>query len=131
MYENISDLLKQIALGEDSVLELKSLEFSANKVIGPHRAGMADELAAMANTASGIVLLGVEDTTRKVSGIPFEKLDLVEGWIRTICNDSIDPPLDCVIRKLEVPGEQGDALFIIRIDVPRSLFVHNPTTKLD
>jgi predicted HTH transcriptional regulator len=124
MYENISDLLKQIALGEDSVLELKSLEFSGNKVIGPHRAGMADELAAMANTASGIVLLGVEDTTRKVSGIPFEKLDLVEGWIRTICNDSIDPPLDCVIRKLEVPGEQGDALFIIRIDVPRSLFVH-------
>ncbi len=28
MYENLSDLLKQIALGEDSVLELKSVEFS-------------------------------------------------------------------------------------------------------
>ena len=51
MYENISDLLKQIELGEDSVLELKAVEFSGNKVIGPHKDGMADELAAMANTA--------------------------------------------------------------------------------
>lgn len=40
MYVNISDLLKQIALGEDSVLELKAVEFSGNKVIGPHRDGM-------------------------------------------------------------------------------------------
>lgn len=30
MYENIFDLLKQIALGEDSVLELKMVEFSGN-----------------------------------------------------------------------------------------------------
>lgn len=30
MYENISDLLKQIDLGEDSVLELKAVEFSGN-----------------------------------------------------------------------------------------------------
>ena len=37
MGNTISDLLKQIALGEDSVLELKDVEFSENKVIGPHR----------------------------------------------------------------------------------------------
>jgi len=37
MGNTISDLLKQIALGEDSVLELKDVEFSGNKVIGPHR----------------------------------------------------------------------------------------------
>lgn len=43
MYENIADLLKQIALGEDSVLELKSVEFSGNKVAGPPKDGMADE----------------------------------------------------------------------------------------
>lgn len=117
------DLLKQIALGEDSVLELKAVEFSGNKVIDPHKDGMADELAAMANTASGIIVLGVDDKTRNIVGIPPDKLDSVEGWLRTLCNDSIDPPLDCVIRKLIVPN-QTDEKIILRIDVPRSLFVH-------
>ncbi len=124
MYENVSDLLKQIAVGEDSVLELKAVEFSGNKVIGPHKDGMADELAAMANTASGIIVLGVDDKTKEIQGIPPEKLDILEGWLRSICNDSIDPPLDCVIRKLIVPAQQGGEKNILRIDVPRSLFVH-------
>jgi len=124
MYENISDLLKQIALGEDSVLELKMVEFSGNKITGPHKDGMADELAALANTASGIIVLGVDDKTKEIHGIPPEKLDIIEGWLRSICNDSIDPPLDCVIRKLIAPNQQGDEKIILRIDVPRSLFVH-------
>ncbi|NCC53309.1 MAG: transcriptional regulator [Spartobacteria bacterium] len=124
MYESISDLLKQIALGEDSVLALKTVDFSGNKVIGPHKDGMADELAAMANTASGIIVLGVDDKTRAIQGIPPEKLDIVEGWLRSICNDSIDPPLDCVIRKLFVSDQEGGEKTILRIDVPRSLFVH-------
>ncbi len=124
MYENISDLLKQIVLGEDSVLELKTVEFSGNRVVGPHKDGMADELAAMANTASGIIVLGVDDKTKEIRGIPSEKLDIVEGWLRSICNDSIDPPLDCVIRKRIVPDQQGGEKAILRIDVPRSLFVH-------
>lgn len=124
MYENISDLLKQIALGEDSVLELKTVEFAGNKIVGPHKDGMADELAAMANTASGIIVLGVDDKTREICGIPPEKLDMVEDWLRSICNDSIHPPLDCVIRKLIVPAGRHGELSIVRVDVPRSLFVH-------
>ena len=124
MDQNIGDLLKHIALGEDSVLELKSVELKGSKVVGPHRDGMADELAAMANTASGVIVLGVDDTTREIRGIPLDKLDIVEGWLRSICNDSIDPPLDCVIRTLSVPDEQGVERAILRIDVPRSLFVH-------
>ena len=124
MDQYIGDLLKHIALGEDSVLELKSVELKGSKVVGPHRDGMADELAAMANTASGVIVLGVDDTTREIRGIPLDKLDIVEGWLRSICNDSIDPPLDCVIRKLSVPDEQGVERAILRIDVPRSLFVH-------
>lgn len=124
MYENDADLLKQIALGEDSILELKTVEISGNKVVGPHRNGMADEIAAMANTATGIILLGVDDTTRTIRGIPADKLDVVETWIRSICNDSIEPPMDCVIRKLRIPDEQGGEKAILRIDVPRSLFVH-------
>lgn len=89
---SVDALLKQIALGEDSALELKALEFSGNKVTAPHKDSMADELAAMANTVAGIVLLGVDDKSRSVQGIPLDKLDIVEGWLRAICNDSIDPP---------------------------------------
>lgn len=123
MYETTTDLLKQVALGEDSVLELKRVEFSNNKISGPHRDGMADELAAMANTASSIVLLGFDDKTRQLIGIPQEKLDLVEEWLRTICNDLIEPPLDCLIRKLIIV-DTNDEKAIVRIDVSRSLFVH-------
>ena len=124
MYEHLADLLKQIALGEDSVLELKAIEISGNKVTAPHKNGMADELAAMANTISGIIVLGVDDKTKEILGIPPAKLDIVEGWLRSICNDSIEPPLDCVIRKLIVPDLHAGEKIILRIDVPRSLFVH-------
>ena len=124
MFENISELIKQISLGEDSTLELKGVEFSGKKIIGPHRDGMADELAGMANTHTGLILLGVDDKTKFITGIPADKLDIVETWVRTICNDSIDPPLDCVIRKLIIPDQQGCEKLVLRIDVPRSLFVH-------
>jgi ATP-dependent DNA helicase RecG len=124
MFESTTEILRQIALGEDSVLELKALVFAGKKVTDPHRHSMADELAAMANTHTGVVLLGVDDKTKSILGIPHDKLDLVETWLRGICNDLIEPPLDCVIRKLPLMTEDGSEKVVIRIDVPRSLFVH-------
>ncbi|MCI5135548.1 MAG: ATP-binding protein, partial [Candidatus Electrothrix sp. AW2] len=124
MLETTQELLKQLTLGEDSTLELKNISFTGQKITGPHRNGMADELAAMANTHTGIFLLGIDDTTRQIVGIPPERLDLVEGWLREICNDLIEPPLDCIIRKIAVPLPDETEKTIIRVDVPRSLFVH-------
>ena len=124
MFSNTADLLKQIAIGEDSVFELKIIEFKGDHVAGPHRNSMADELAAMANTATGVILLGVDDKSKAIVGIPMDKLDLVETWLRGICNDLIEPPLDCVIRKIPIAAENSDEKIIIRVDVPRSLFVH-------
>ena len=124
MNRQADELLRQIALGEDSALELKAVKFRGSKVAGPHRDDMADELAAMANTLSGVFVLGVDDESREVLGIPKDKLDIVEEWLVSICNDSIEPPLDCVIRKLAVDDGQGGEKAVIRIDVPRSLFVH-------
>jgi len=124
MFNNTADLLKQIAIGEDSVLEFKTIEFKGNQVAGPHRNSMADELAAMANTATGVILLGVDDKSKAIIGIPMDKLDVAETWLRGICNDLIEPPLDCVIRKIPIAAENSDEKIIIRVDVPRSLFVH-------
>ncbi|MFZ1642644.1 MAG: ATP-binding protein [Candidatus Contendobacter sp.] len=121
MFENMADILKQISLGEDSVLELKTVEFSGEKITGPHRNSMADELAAMANTHTGVVLLGVDDKSKTILGIPKDYLDVVEAWLREIRNDLIEPPLDCVIRRTPMTTEDGGEKIIIRVDVPRSL----------
>lgn len=123
MFENTEDLIKHISLGEDTTLELKSVEFRGDKISGPHRDGVADELAAMANTHTGVLLLGVDDKTKTIEGIPINRLDAVESWLREICNDLIEPPLDCMIRKLPLTIGNEEKI-IIRIDVPRSLFVH-------
>ena len=127
MIENNEDLLRRIRLGEDSVLELKRVEFAGDRVSGPRRDSMADELAAMANTASGTVLLGVDDSTREIAGIPPDRLDLVEEWLRSICNDQIDPPLDCVIRRLTVPDSSGAERAVLW-STSRSLSVHRSRT---
>ena len=124
MFENTVDVIKQISLGEDSVLELKTVDFSGDKITGPHRNSMADELAAMANTHTGVVLLGVDDKSKAIRGIPQDKLDIVETWLQSICNDLIEPPLDCVIRKMPITAEDGSEKVVVRVDVPRSLFVH-------
>lgn len=124
MYNNIDRLLKQISLGEDSSLELKEVYFKNNNINNPHADGMADELAAMANTLSGIFIIGVNDKSREITGIPKEKLDIVEEWIRNICNDRIIPQLQCNIKKISVKVDNSPDKYIIRIDVPKSLDVH-------
>lgn len=124
MLNTPDDILKQIGLGEDSILELKNLAFSGGRVTGPHRHSMADELAAMANSHSGIVLLGIDDKTKSIVGIPEDKLDIAETWLQGICNDLIEPPLYCVIRKISLKDESGNEKAVIRVDIPKSLFVH-------
>ena len=118
------DLARRIRLGEDSTLELKRILLSGARVAGPDRGDFADELASMANGSGGTVILGVDDVSRDVSGIPLDRLDAVETWVREICNDSLRPPLDATIRKTELPDASGNPVAVILIDVPRSLFVH-------
>jgi predicted HTH transcriptional regulator len=116
----IQSLLKQISLGEDSILELKNIEYANNTVSGPNRNSMADEMAAMANSHGGVIVLGVNDKSHEITGLPVEKLDITETYVRNIANDLIKPPLECRIKKLSVVSEKN----IIRIDIPRSIFVH-------
>jgi len=128
LFDTIESLITQIRIGEDSTLEVKSLGFKGSQIISPARDSFADEMAAMANSASGVIVLGVDDKTKKIIGIPQELLDAAETWVRSICNDSIKPQLICEIRKLSIVSEAGERLFIIRIDIPRSLFVHQSPT---
>ena len=118
------NLARRLRLGEDSTLELKRVLLSGSRVTSPNRNEFADELAAFANGRGGTFVLGVDDETHEVLGIPLESLDAVETWVREICNDSVKPALDADILKLELPDAAGTLVPVVRIDVPRSLFVH-------
>lgn len=124
MFDTMDELLNQIRLGEDSALELKNLKYKGDKVSDPHRNSMADELAAMANAGNGVFVLGVDDKSRTIVGIQEEKLEIVETWLSGICNDLIEPQLFCRIRKVPVVMGDGVKRVIIRMDVPKSLYVH-------
>lgn len=117
-------LARRIRLGEDSTLELKRVLVAGNEVVGPKRDDFASEMAAMANSRGGTLVLGVADKTREIVGIPLGRLDMVETWVRQICNDSVKPPLDAEINKLELPDGEGTLRSVIEVVVPRSIFVH-------
>ncbi|MCY4636111.1 MAG: putative DNA binding domain-containing protein [Acidobacteria bacterium] len=118
------DLPQRIRLGEDSALELKQVSVAGARVTAPRRNDVADELGALANGRGGELVLGVDDTTRNVTGIPLDALDVVETWVREICNDTLKPPLDATIRKIELPDTAGDLVPVLFVAVERSLFVH-------
>ena len=122
--KNTEALARRIRLGEDSTLELKRVLFTSTAVAGPRRDDFADEMAAMANTRGGTLVLGAEDRSREVLGIPPNRIDLVETWVRQICNDSIRPPLDAEINKLELVDGEGTLRNVIEVVVPRSLYLH-------
>ncbi|MDR2663440.1 MAG: putative DNA binding domain-containing protein [Treponema sp.] len=124
MYDSIDQLKKQLLLGEDTTFETKDMQYKGNSVSSPHRDSMADEMAAMANTNGGSLVLGIRDKTHEITGLPLDKLDVVETWLRNIINDLINPPLKCGIQKLFIQTESGDEKPIIKIDIPKSIFVH-------
>ena len=120
----VAELSRRMRLGEDSGLELKSIRVDGSRVRAPHRDGLADELAALANGRGGTLVLGVDDKTRQVEGIALADLDIVEGWVREICNDLIKPALDADLLKLELANAEGIPTPVLCVEVPRSLFVH-------
>jgi len=124
MYDSVKNLLDKILLGEDSFLELKEICFAGERVSAPRRDALADELAAFANAHGGVCVLGVEDSSREILGIPVERLDAVEDFVRELCTDSIVPSLVPVIERLWLPTSTGNDVAVIKVEVSRSLFVH-------
>ena len=124
MFGTTTEISRIIKFDDKQVLEIKDVKFSANNVIGPKLFDFADELAAMANTSGGVFLLGIDEKLKIISGIPEDKLDIAQTWTETICIDRIQPKLPCRIRKIPITKFDGDEKIIIRIDVPKSLFVH-------
>jgi len=124
MYVARNELLEKIKLGGDSFLELKDVRFAGDRIRGPEQDALADELAAFANSRGGVLLLGVDDETRDVLGLPIERLDAVEALVRQACQDSMKPPANLVIERMYLPDSIGDERPVVRVEVLPSLFVH-------
>lgn len=124
MFDNPATLLEKIRLGEDSFVELKEVRIAGRRVNAPHRDSLADELAAFANARGGVCVLGVDDATREILGIPRDKLDLVTDFVRQTCLDSVTPSLTPVIERLSLPTTAGDEAAVLKVEIDRSLWVH-------
>ncbi len=125
MFDSRKELLNKIRLRDDTCLEVKEVRFSGRRVTEPHRDSFADSIAAFANTRGGVLVLAIEDKTHDVVGIPVDRLETVTNFIREVCIDSVDPPVErLVVEHLRLPASTGEELPVIKVDVPRSLFVH-------
>ena len=124
MFDSPEELLRKIHLGEDTSLELKTVRFRGGQVSGPGRNELADELAAIANTHDGVLVLGVDDKTRDIVGIPLDRLENVDRYVYEICNDLIKPPVLFRSFRLQLPNSTGDLQAVLKVEITRSLFVH-------
>lgn len=125
MFDSPQELLDKIRLGESTFLEFKEVRFAGGRIRSPGRDAVADELSAFANSRGGVFVLGVEDTTHEVVGIPIDRLDAVVDFVREICIDSVHPPIESVVLdRLWLPSSTGEELAVVKVEVPRSLFVH-------
>jgi len=123
MFDTIEELLTKIRLGEDTTMEFKAVRFKGNKP-DLSRGSIADEIAAMANTTDGVIIFGVDDKTRTISGVPLDKLDSLVDLLTELVNDVIKPSVSVRIVRLELPSALGTAVPVVKMDIPRSLFVH-------
>ncbi len=110
MYDSITELIEKIQLGEDATIEFKR-EL-------PRRSSLADEIAAFANARGGVILIGVDDNS-KIIGLDLQELDRAERTVVEICQDGIDPIVLIFTEKLRIDDKN-----LLKIEVPRSLFVH-------
>ena len=66
----------------------------------------------------GFTIIGVDDN-REIVGVDRQKLDAAEKAVVEICQDSIDPIILIFTEKLRIDDKN-----LLKIEVPRSLFVH-------
>jgi len=124
MVNNQIELLRRIRLGEDSSIEFTNVVFNGGNIHGPSRKKLANQIASFANSQGGTLVLGVDDSTCEPVGIPLAHLDDLERYVFEICDVSIVPSVIFTLSRMEMPDSSGTLRIIMKIDIPRSLFIH-------
>ncbi len=120
----LEQLLDMIRLGEDSGAEFKEVRFSGDRVVGPSKERLAKEISALANAKGGWLVLGVDDKTRKVLGIPVGQLDALNRFVEETCNDAIKPTVVVDTYRRELPDEMGNPVPVLAVRIDQSPYVH-------
>jgi len=105
------DVEKRLRLGEDTTTEFKSVVLSNYQV---DARDIARAIACLANTRGGLLLLGVEDDGTVSGAGSLEQVDALMRQVSHTCQNNVQPPIFCVIQKLEVQGQS-----VLAVEVPR------------
>jgi len=117
---NLKIFWQEVALGEDTNMELKAVEFRGNKVSAPRRDSLASEFVAFANAGGGRLVLGVSDDGQPQS-LNKAELDLLVQFVSEICSKTIKPYLEHNVFRVPIEFNNGGVLLV---EIPQSTAVH-------
>ena len=119
MNYRIEDIESKLRSGEDSSWEFKQVEFAGSRPKQPTCSDWADEIAAFANAAGGVVLAGVADDGNVVGMSPAQIANL-DSLLVEASTDTIKPPVQIRTHHKELP----DNKLVLLVEVPESDSVH-------
>ena len=119
MNYRVEEIESQLRSGEDSGWEFKQVEFAGDRPKRPTRGDWADEIAAFANAAGGVVLAGVSDDGH-VIGMSRAQIANLDSLLVEVSTDTIKPP----VRIRTHHKELSDGKLILLAEVPESDSVH-------
>ena len=119
MNYRVEDIESKLRSGEDSGWEFKQVEFAGDRPIRPTRSDWADEIAAFANAAGGVVLAGVADDGTAI-GMSRAQIVNLNSLLVEVSTDTIKPPVRIRIYHKEL----SDGRLVLLAEVPASDSVH-------
>lgn len=119
MKYRLEDIESRLRSGEDSGWEFKQVEFAGDRPKRPTRGDWADEIAAFANAAGGVVLAGVADDGSFV-GMSLAQIAALDSLLVEVSTDTIRPPVGIRTHHQELP----DGNLVLLAAVPEGDTVH-------
>ena len=119
MNYRVEEIESRLRSGEDSGWEFKQVEFAGDRPKRPTRDDWADEIAAFANAAGGVVLAGVADDGN-VIGMSRAQIANLDSLLVEVSTDTIKPPARIRTHHKEL----SDGRLVLLAEVPESDTVH-------
>ena len=115
----IEDIENKLRSGEDSGWEFKQVEFAGDSPKRPTRDDWADGIAAFANAAGGVMLVGVSDDGNVIDMTRAQIANL-DSLLVEVSTDTIKPP----VRIRTHHKEMSDGKLVLLAEVPESDSLH-------
>ena len=119
MHYRVEEIESRLRSGEDSGWELKQVEFAGDRPQRPTRSDWADEIAAFANAAGGVVFAGVADDGA-VIGMSRAQIANLDVLLVEVSTYTIKPP----VRIRTHHKELSDGKLVLLAEAPESDSVH-------